>query len=208
MFDWTPACAARLRSATREYGNQADIAQKSGVPIATLQRILKGTTNPGLERLQAIVDAIEVPIEAIVGDADQGGAFVEVPIADIHVAAGSGRFALDEATIGSWPFPRAWIEANWPRTKLRVVYVSGDSQEPVLRDGDAVLVDVSPTVGSDGMHVIRLDDALLIKRLQVEGAQFRLKSHNPAYDDIVVDMRADQDRFAIIGRAVAAVKAL
>lgn len=39
-------------------------------------------------------------------------------------------------------------------------------------------------------------------------ARVRLKSHNLNYDDIVVDMRADQDRFAIIGRAIAAVKSL
>ncbi len=208
---WGEPQVRRLRDAAeRAYKRgvtQAQIVEQTGISRPTLQRILAGQ-NPGWRRLQLIVDSLGVLIEAVVQPDEAGPDWVMVPIADIQVAAGPGRFPLDEATLGEWPFPRSWIESNWPKAKLRVVHVSGDSQEPVLRDGDAVLVDVTPTVGSDGMHIVRLDDALMIKRLQIEGARVRLKSHNPQYDDIVVDMRADQDRFAIIGRAVATVKAL
>lgn len=209
---WTAVEIGRLKTAAeaalRRGMTQPQIADGAGISRATLQRTLAGQ-NPGWDRLQSIVDTIGVPIEAILGDptADQGET-VEVPIADIHVAAGSGRFALDEAIVATWPFPRRWIEENWPRAELRVVYVSGDSQEPVLRDGDPVLIDVRPTRGADGMHVVRLDDALMIKRVQFEGSQVKLKSHNPNYDDIIVNLASDLDRFAIVGRAVAAVKSL
>jgi phage repressor protein C with HTH and peptisase S24 domain len=91
---------------------------------------------------------------------------------------------------------------------LKLVTVAGDSQEPELGDGDMVMIDTASTRLRDGMHVVRLDDALLIKRVQLQGSTVLLKSANTAYDDIVVDRSIDRDQFEIIGRAVWASRML
>ncbi len=210
MTDWSLAAAARLRIRSREWGTQSAFATATDIPIATLQRILAGKADPTPERLQKICEVLEVPVEVLTGgSSDEAGVF-HVPVADIRVSAGPGALASDhERRLGEWPFPRDWIEREFRYpAKLRLVKVSGDSQEPELRDGDSVLVDLSRNQLAEGMHIVRLDDVLMIKRVQLEGARVRLKSANDRYDDIVVDLPSAADTFAVIGRAVWAGKSL
>lgn len=210
MGDWASAHAARLRILAREWGTQAQLAAATDIPIATLQRILGGKADPGPDRLARICDAIGESVDAIMKPGPAGDGIFEVPIADIRVSAGPGALASDqERRLGGWPFPRDWIEAEFRYpAKLRVVKVSGDSQEPELRDGDNVLIDLSRNQLAEGMHVVRLDDVLMIKRVQLEGARVRLKSANARYDDIIVDLASAADQFAVVGRAVWAGKSL
>src|SRR3546814_16274044 len=48
---------------------------------------------------------------------------------------------------------------------LSAIAVSGDSMEPALRDGDEILVDCSAGALRDGIHVVRLEGNLLVKRI-------------------------------------------
>lgn len=210
MYRWSPAAAARLRKEAREV-KQADLVVQTGIPIATLQRILKGSTDPGEERLDKIAEALGVSAQLIMfGSEVREDAIVEVPISDIQVSAGPGRFALDEdLKVGTWPLPHAWVTKSFgDKENLRFVRVNGDSQEPELRDGDLVLIDLGQNRLQEGMHVVSLDDALMIKRVQLEGARLRLKSANTRYDDIVLDLAADHDRFRVIAKAEWTIKAI
>lgn len=206
---WSDAAAARLRMITREWGRQDELVLQTGIPKATLQRILKGS-DPGPDRLARLCAVLDTTPEYILtgGGGDNAAAF-SVPLYDVEVAAGHGRVPLQDAPIGHWPFPRDWIAEHFGEgAKLKMVRVSGDSQEPELRDGDSVMIDSTATRLSAGMHVVRLDDALLIKRLQLEGRIVRLVSNNRAYSDIEVDIAVDADRFEIMGKAVWAGKLL
>lgn len=135
---------------------------------------------------------------------------VGVPEYDVEVAAGHGRFNFDEQPpIQYWLFPAGWLSEHFGNdANLKLVRVSGDSQEPELRPRDAVMIDTNATKVREGMAVVRLDEALLIKRLQIEGRTIKLVSNNKAYDDVKIDLQADHDRFAIVGRAVWAGKLL
>ena len=71
--------------------------------------------------------------------------------------------------------------------------------EPVLNDGDEILIDRSPRPFRDGIHVVRLGDALLVKRVAQSGAgRLALLSQNLAYPPIEVAT----DEVTIIGRVV------
>jgi phage repressor protein C with HTH and peptisase S24 domain len=71
--------------------------------------------------------------------------------------------------------------------------------EPLLNDGDEILVDCSPRPFRDGIHVVRLGDTLLVKRVAQAGAgRLALLSQNLAYPPIEVAA----DEVAIIGRVV------
>ena len=82
---------------------------------------------------------------------------------------------------------------------LSAILVAGDSMEPLLRDGDEILVDRTPRPMRDGIHVVRVGDALLVKRVQT-GVPGRLilESANPAYRPIELDLREVE----VIGRVV------
>ena len=65
---------------------------------------------------------------------------------------------------------------------LQVSVLRGTSMEPTLRDGDEILVDRTPRPLRAGIHVIRLEDVLLVKRLEPgPGGTVRIISDNPAY---------------------------
>lgn len=211
MEEWTPAAAARLRNLARESGQtQQEIVERSGVPISTYQRILKGAP-PTRDRLQAIVEAIGHSIdEVLVGSGGPRAGIVDVPISDIQASAGPGRFALDEdETLGSWPMRVDWLisEGVSDVRNVRLVEVSGDSQEPLLRDGDKLLVDLGKRALKDGLHLLRLGDALLVKRIAIDAGSVRLLSANKSYPEIVVDLsQADAEGFSVVAKAFGAIK--
>ena len=78
---------------------------------------------------------------------------------------------------------------------IRVVGFDG----PMLREGDEILVDRTSRPMREGIHVVRLGEALLVKLLQaVPPDRLRLVSNNPVYDPVEVAM-ADVD---VVGRVV------
>ena len=74
---------------------------------------------------------------------------------------------------------------------------------PTLNDGDEIMVDLSAAhrKPTDGIYVLRRDDALLVKRLSLHpsGKSLTIASDNPAYASWV-DCSADDVQ--IIGRVV------
>jgi len=128
------------------------------------------------------------------------GEWVDVPRLELGVSAGSGAVAAGEQAIGAFRFSRGWLrELGFDPAMLSAICVIGDSMEPTLRDGDEILVDRGPRPLHDGIHVVRLDDTLLVKRVDASRpGQLSLISDNRSYQPITVDA-ADA---AIVGRVV------
>ncbi|MEP2736866.1 MAG: S24 family peptidase [Erythrobacter sp.] len=126
--------------------------------------------------------------------------WVEVPRIDLGASAGPGVLAEQEQAFDTFRFSKAWLrEQGLGAAKLSAISVKGDSMEPLLRDGDEILVDLSPGPFRDGIHVVRLGDALMVKRVAAGApGRFALISQNMAYPPI--DVAADECE--IIGRVV------
>lgn len=126
--------------------------------------------------------------------------WVEVPRLDVDASAGPGAAGADEDVFDAFRFSRRWLaEQGLDGSQLSAIRVVGDSMEPLLREGDEVLVDRRDSPFRDGVHVVRLDEMLLVKRVASKGGgRFSLLSQNLAYPPI--DVQADD--FALIGRVV------
>jgi phage repressor protein C with HTH and peptisase S24 domain len=126
--------------------------------------------------------------------------WVEVPRLDLGASAGTGRLPGDEAVFDTFRFSRRWLtEQGLERAQLSAIRVEGDSMEPLLNDGDEILVDRSPRAFRDGIHVVRLGDTLMVKRVASAGAgRVALLSQNLAYPPVEVAA----DEVEIIGRVV------
>lgn len=126
--------------------------------------------------------------------------WVEVPRLEIDASAGPGATGGQEAAFDSFRFSRRWLgEQGLDGAQLSAIRVVGDSMEPMLREGDEVLVDCRRLPFRDGVHVVRLDDSLLVKRVASKGAgRFSLLSQNLAYPPIQVGA----EEFEVIGRVV------
>lgn len=109
--------------------------------------------------------------------------WVEVPRLPVEAAAGSGAVASGEQPFDSFCFSRRWLrEHGLERAQLSAITVMGDSMEPLLNDGDEILVDTAQRTLRDGIHVVRVGDALMVKRLAAAGPdRVVLLSQNYAY---------------------------
>jgi phage repressor protein C with HTH and peptisase S24 domain len=129
-----------------------------------------------------------------VGEALLGGhatesapALVPVPRLDVGAAAGAGAFDGDELGEAHIAFDPAWLRrvARGAPDQLSIIRVSGDSMAPSLGDGDDILVDRGDGAARlrDGIYVLRIDGALVVKRVAVNPAArtLSIRSDNPAY---------------------------
>lgn len=128
------------------------------------------------------------------------GEWVDVPRLDIGASAGPGALPHAEGAFDAFRFSRRWLsEQGLDGAQLSAITVEGDSMEPLLRDGDEILVDRAPRPFRDGVHVVRLGDSLMVKRVASTGAgRLALLSQNLAYPPVEVSA----GEVEIIGRVV------
>lgn len=128
------------------------------------------------------------------------GDWVDVPRLPLGASAGPGALALDELPVGAFRFSARWLrEQGLDPAQLSAIRVEGDSMETTLRDGDEILVDRTLRPLRDGIHVVRVGEALMVKRLDLASpGKIALVSDNPAYRTIELPPEEVQ----VIGRVV------
>ena len=130
--------------------------------------------------------------------------WVDVPRLALGASAGPGAVAEDDAPVGHLRFAQGWLrELGLTPGALSALSVAGDSMEPTLRDGDEILVaraDSDPAGRlRDGIHVIRRDGVLQVKRLQFGTGQAAVISDNHAYPS---DMAVPLNELEVLGHVV------
>ncbi len=108
-----------------------------------------------------------------------------VPKLAVGASAGAGALADGEALAGKVGFDKQWLRKLGvePRN-VSLIRVDGDSMQPALNDGDDIMVDKGAALKPlrDGIHVIRIDGVLMVKRLaRAPGGRLSVLSDNPAY---------------------------
>ena len=108
-----------------------------------------------------------------------------IPKLAVGASAGAGAIPGRETLAGKIGFDEKWLrKQGLDPANLSLIQVDGDSMSPTLNHGDDIMVDKRAAAGPlrDGVHVIRLEDVLMVKRL-ASGPSGRLSvlSDNPAY---------------------------
>ncbi|WP_346773737.1 S24 family peptidase [Altererythrobacter sp. BO-6] len=209
---------------TNERERLLELAQASGVSLASLsdmigrnpsylqQFIRKGSPRKLEEQDRRVLATFFGVDEAQLGAPDTHmreksyvpaaklTGWVEVPRLDIGASAGPGTLPDAEVPFDAFRFSRRWLtEQGLEGAQLSAITVEGDSMEPLLRDGDEILVDRSPRPFRDGVHVVRLGDTLMVKRVASAGSgRLALLSQNLAYPPVEVSA----EEVEIIGRVV------
>ena len=116
----------------------------------------------------------------------QTSGFCAVPQLSVEASAGPGALPSGEAVLAHFGFDRRWLRTlSGTPDKLSIISVRGDSMQPTLAEGDDILVDTGDAADRlrDGIYVLRVEDALLVKRLARNPATGRIsiRSDNPAY---------------------------
>lgn len=119
------------------------------------------------------------------------------------VALGAGAVPEEYAETHSLKFKSSSLRRKGLRApQLEIYYGSGDSMEPRIHDGDAILVDRSDTrVVDDKIYFIRYDGHFFVKRLQMNSGMLFIVSDNrdnPQWRKPILVKPSDD--FEVIGR--------
>jgi phage repressor protein C with HTH and peptisase S24 domain len=111
---------------------------------------------------------------------------VEIPYFNIAASAGTGTITDEERAEQALVFDAAWARslASASVSALSFLRVKGDSMIPTLSDGEQIVVDTADKERlRDGIYVLRIDDALYVKRIAVNPITRRLAiiSDNPLH---------------------------
>lgn len=131
--------------------------------------------------------------------------FVFVPRLEVELSAGNGNVVWEVCNKGEpQAFRLEWLQKKGLQSKnLRCMYAHGDSMEPYIQDGDALLVDLSETEVTDNqVYAIRYGDALKVKRLfRRFDKSLRIVSDNREHPEEIVQGE-DLNNIQILGKVV------
>jgi len=122
--------------------------------------------------------------------------FEDVPeLADVRLAAGDGIENHAEEQTGVIQFRRSFLRSVGAEAgKALVVYAKGDSMEPVIKDGAALLVVPNEDLtlrdlAGGGVYAINYDGKMIVKTVAKDKLTGRwvARSFNPAYPDIPLE---------------------
>lgn len=190
----------------------------SGAFLRTASEYLANQTTPLLNSSQAATDFVAnmrpIMVWEHTDDLPEGD-YVFIPRLDVQLSAGNGtdQVSLDLVKETPQAFRADWIrDLRIKPAKLASMRAKGDSMEPRIFDGDAVVVDTGDTTVIDGkVYAVWYEGGERIKRLyRLPGNGIRIASDNASrYPSI--DLNEDQSQHVrVLGRVrhVASTKGL
>lgn len=183
-------------------------------PDVKKQVIERYVTNPdeakALLSLEKPTDDMPPPsnVEKVI-PATEFKEWTELPVYDVHAAAGAGTLVHTEFQLETLMIPTSLItEFGLVPEHASIIYVDGDSMEPTLSHQDRLLVDTRELQHpvTNGVYVIRIDDAVYVKRLKwnILKGIYNVVSDNQEYDAFEINHNNGRN-FKIIGKAIAPV---
>lgn len=192
------------------------IAARAEIGEASIRQYLAGTV-PGADKVVALARATDrsaawlltgeeghLPLSDFNLDRDYQG-FTLVPRLGVSASAGHGLVALDEEVTERLAFKSDWLrDMGLSPAFVGLVTCRGDSQDPIIKDGALMLVDMRPNqvIRTGCFYVLVLDGDVLVKLVnrRADGT-IELISHNPTYTTEVIDSQR-LDKLTIPGRVV------
>lgn len=127
-----------------------------------------------------------------------------IPKVQARLAAGTGSLETEGEILGYYAFKLDFLMRKGRPNKMVLMDVTGDSMEPALMDHDSVLIDESQrSIIAGGIFAVGIEHEVYVKYLHRLPGKLVLKSKNPEYDPIEIDMDGElSDEVRIIGRVV------
>lgn len=180
--------------------SQEELANLLSVNRATIANYESGRRTLTIDKLEEILEALNTNLTDFFNSNNLETKKIKseeqkrIPILS-DVSAGYGKEALEEAT--------HWIKLPSVIAKNADfgTFVSGDSMEPKINDGDLLLVQNIPQLDSGMIGIFLLNDNVFCKRYHYNPItkETVLKSLNLNYKPIIV---TDDDDFRIVGKVV------
>lgn len=173
------------------------LASQTGISQASLARAAADQQELGLEAISKLVDFFGLTISEPGIDSVE---YEMIPKVEARAGAGSSLITNGEVQ-GYYAFRQNFLCRVGIHAKRSIMLdVMGDSMQPLIMNGDTILVDQSQTIPQDGkIFLVGFGDELLVKRLQRTPRGWMLVSQNPDYAPMSVE-GTDLEVFRVYGR--------
>lgn len=173
------------------------LAEQTGISQPTLSRAAKGENDLGLSSVSKLIDFFNL---SVVEPGVNPLEFYLVTKVEAQAGAGSS-FVTSDKIKGMYAFRRDFFQTAGINADKCVMFdVIGQSMQPLIMDGDTILVDESQKDLKDGeIFLVSLGEELLVKRVQRTPRGWLLISHNPDYAPIPIE-QCDLAAFVVHGR--------
>ena len=132
------------------------------------------------------------------------GFFKLIPLTKAELSAGGGAFVISEDKSDLYAFRKDWLYNKASSTNNVVLMpVRGDSMEPIIIDGDVVMIDKGRKSVHDGyIYALGIGETISIKRLNLlPNGCCRVRSDNPEFESYEVDLKEIRILGQVIWRA-------
>jgi len=181
----------------QEYGLSASgLARRAGLDPTTFNKSKRVTREgknrwPSTESVAKILAATGASFNefvSYVGDGGGAGVYRNIPLIGFAQAGSEGFF--DDA---GYPAGGGWDEIPFPGFSDPHAYaleISGESMEPVFRDGDTVIVSPEANIRRGDRVVARTHDGEVLAKilLRQTASRVELQSLNPLHEDRTLRM--------------------
>ena len=160
------------------------------------------------EAKKAPAEERHAPGESFFGEVGSGQdsiGLVMVPLVAARLAAGKGSLETDGDVLSYFSFRQDWLCRKGDPSRMVLMKVCGDSMEPDIRHGDMVLVDQGKRqIYGHAIYAMGINEEIYIKQVEtLPGGRLVLRSRNPEYSPISVDLHGDlADSVRVIGRVI------
>lgn len=128
--------------------------------------------------------------------------FKYVPKVAARLSAGTGSFECEENISDYLSFQSRWLAGKGSAGNMVAMEVFGQSMEPVIREGDTVLIDQSQkNILAGAIYAVGVEDTILVKRLEKHPNKLVLCSDNKDYEPIFLE-RDEAENVRIIGKVI------
>jgi len=180
-----------------KYGTSpSGLARRAGLDPTTFNKSKRVTSEgkqrwPSTESIAKVLRATGASLGefvALVGEKEAGALAQRIPVIG-HAQAGQAGYFDD----GGYPIGQGWDEVMFPHVGDPHAYaleISGDSMEPVYRDGDIIVVSPAASIRRGDRVVVKtVEGEVMVKQLVRQSARkVELTSINEAHDDRVLNV--------------------
>lgn len=128
--------------------------------------------------------------------------FKAIPRVAARLSAGTGSFDVSETITDYLSFQTKWLSTKGSASNMVAMEVFGQSMEPVIREGDTVLIDQSQKhILAGAIYAVGVEDTILVKRLEKHPNKLVLNSDNKDYEPIFLD-KDQVENVRVIGKVI------
>ena len=205
---------SRINAEIRASGHtKTSFATHSGIARSTLQSILDTSrdVSPSVDLVRKIAVSLDVSMDYLVGISEKSEKIDEprpddvdisqIPYyGNVPVSAGGGSTGIQEKPTDTFVIDTEWIKLNIGNPiDVMAFPVIGDSMAPTLKPNDILLCLKNNRITGDGIYIIRLDDAVMVKRLSLQPKGIiKVSSDNANHSAFEIDSTEDNLNFAVI----------